>query len=201
MTNRDLWNARYAEKGSAWGREPNQFVAARLGGLSPCRVLDLGSGQGRNALWLAAAGHRVTAIDVSDVATAQARAEAEARGLDVEFLAADLETWQPEPGEYDLVLLSYIQVPVTTRRIVHAKADRALRPGGRLFIVAHHRDNLEHGIGGPQHPDRLYTEYELESDFPGYRVEQSGPVIRHVARPGEEGDAIDVIFDAFKPAA
>lgn len=200
MTNRDLWNTRYIEKGAAWGNGPNQFVADRLGGIAPCRVLDLGSGQGRNALWLAAGGHRVTAVDISDVATAQAQAEAAAADLDVDFIAADLATWEPEPAGYDLVLLSYIQMPEEPRRLIHAKADRALAPGGRIFIIAHHRDNLEHGVGGPQSPDHLFTEHDLESDFPGYRVDESGPVVRHVERDDVSGDAIDVIFSATKPA-
>jgi len=199
MTNRDLWNTRYAEKGAAWGNGPNQFVADRLGGLSACRVLDLGSGQGRNARWLAAAGHRVTAVDISDVATAHAQEEAAAAGLNIDFVAADLATWEPEPAGYDLVLLSYIQMSEEPRRLIHAKADRALRPGGRVFIVAHHLDNLEHGIGGPQSPDRLYTERDLEGDFPGYQIDESGAVIRHVERDDMRGDAIDVIFSATKP--
>lgn len=200
MNQRDLWNERYEEKGSVWGAEPNQFVAERLGGIEPCRVLDLGSGQGRNAIWLARQGHAVTAIDVSDVATRQAAELAARAGVDVTFVAADLEEWEPEEAAFDLVLLAYMQAPASIRKALHAKAGRALVPGGRVFLIAHHKDNLDGGVGGPPVREMLFDEAEVAADFAGFAVDENTKVLRHVDKAGVSGDAIDLLFDARKPS-
>jgi 2-polyprenyl-3-methyl-5-hydroxy-6-metoxy-1,4-benzoquinol methylase len=199
MDQRELWNDRYRDKGAVWGAEPNQFVAEYLEDLEPCRILDVGAGQGRNAIWLANRGHRVTAVDISDVAVAQAREIAREAGVEVEFIAADLAEWEPPTEAYDLVLLAYIQATAAERKLIHAKARRALAPGGRVFIIAHHLDNLDHGIGGPQSPDRLFDQDMMAEDFAGFTIEENRSVVRRVDKDGVSGDAIDLLFRAVKP--
>lgn len=198
MTQQDLWNERYRERGAVWGVGPNEFVADRMAGVAPLRVLDLGSGQGRNAIWMAQQGHRVTAVDISDVATAQGVAIAERAGVEVAFIVADLAVWEPAAEGFDLVLLAYVQLPEAGRRPLHAKAAQALVPGGRVLIVAHHRDNLEDGVGGPPLPEMLFVEDELAADFPGFEVIENNRVLRHVDKGDVVGDAIDVVFIAEK---
>jgi 16S rRNA G1207 methylase RsmC len=199
MTNREEWNERYTARGALWGQGPNQFVADRLQGWPPQRVLDLGSGQGRNAIWLAQQGHTVTAVDLSDVASRQAQDIAEAAGVEVDFVAADLSQWEPPPAAFDLVLLSYLQVPDAMRRMIHAKAKKALASQGHVFVVAHHAANLEHGVGGPPNAEVLFTEDQLAGDFSGFEVVESGRAVRRVDKDGVQGDAIDVVFIARKP--
>lgn len=199
MTQRDLWNQRYEQRGTVWGSGPNRFVADRLAGLPPCRVLDLGSGQGRNAIWLARQEHEVTAVDISDVAAVQGAEAAAAVGVAVDFIAANLETWEPPAESYDLVLLAYFQAPPVIRKAVHAKAARALVPGGRLFVVAHHRDNLEHGVGGPPMIEVLFDEESIADDFAGFEIIENNRVVRHVETEAVSGDALDLVFVATKP--
>jgi len=196
MTQRDMWNERYRERGALWGTAPNEFVVDRLSAVAPCRALDLGAGQGRNAIWLAQQGHLVTAVDVSDVAMAQGSQIAAQAGVEVDFVAADLETWEPSPEEFDLVLLAYLQAPEQARRALHAKAARALAPDGLVLVVAHHVDNLEHGFGGPPMKEVLFDEEGLADDFADLEVIENSRVIRHVAKDGEVGDAIDIVFMA-----
>lgn len=200
MTQRDVWNARYAERGAVWGSGPNEFVAARMSGRPPCRVLDLGSGQGRNAIWMAQQGHTVTAVDLSDVATAQGGEIAAAAGVAVEFIAADLATWEPPAAAFDLVVLAYLQAPEASRKALHAKAVRALAVGGEVLVVAHHRDNLEHGFGGPPMVEVLFDEAALADDFSAFDVIENQQVIRHVDKDGQTGDAIDIVFIGRKPS-
>jgi SAM-dependent methyltransferase len=200
MTQRDLWNTRYAERGAVWGIGPNEFVAARLSGKAPRRVLDLGSGQGRNAIWMAQQGHTVTAVDISDVATAQGREIAAEAGVDVEFIAADLATWEPPAAAFDLVVLAYLQAPEPSRRALHAKAERALADGGEVLVVAHHRDNLEHGVGGPPMLEVLFDETALAEDYSSLEVIENQRVIRRVDKDGQTGDAIDIVFIGRKPS-
>ncbi|MCP4307350.1 MAG: methyltransferase domain-containing protein [bacterium] len=199
MTQRDLWNERYGQRGAVWGVDPNEFVADRLGDLSPRRVLDLGSGQGRNAIWLARQGHAVTAVDVSDVATDQAAQMAAAAGVEVEFIAADVAVWEPEAESFDLVVLAYFQGPEAMRKAIHHKARRALVSGGRVFVVAHHRDNLEHGFGGPPMIEVLFDEADVAADFAGFGIIENAKVVRHVEKDDVVGDALDLVFLAVKP--
>lgn len=195
------WNERYTAQGELWGADANRFVASELDGLAPRRVLDLACGQGRNAVWLALQGHTVTGVDISDVAIEQARTVAANAGVEVELIADDLLVWEPEPAAYDLVLLSYVQLPEGSRQLVHAKAVAALAPGGRVFLIAHHRDNLEHGIGGPPTDDVLFDEAQLAADFSVLDVIRNEVVLRPAEKDGVSGTAIDVLLIAEQPAA
>jgi SAM-dependent methyltransferase len=196
---RKAWNERYAAA-KLYGLEPNRFVADELGGLSSRRVLDMACGQGRNAVWLATQGHQVTGLDLSDVAIAQAGQLAQTAGVEVSLRAVDLvDEWEPE-GEFDLVVLSYLQLPPEKRTIVHAKAIEALAPGGEIFLIAHHADNLEHGVGGPPTPDVLFSEAQLAADFGELEIIRNEKVLRPVDVEGEVRHAHDVLLRARKPA-
>jgi SAM-dependent methyltransferase len=197
---RQAWDQRYAGGGLVWGSDPNVFLVEHLNGLSPRRALDLGCGQGRNALWLARQGHEVTGLDVSSVAIDQARALAAEAGLVVHFRAVDLaRDWQPEPDSFDLIVLSYLQLPESTRRAVHTKAATALAPGGTIFLIAHHSDNLEHGAGGPPYPDVLFCEADIEADFAGLVIERNDMVRRPIDVHGERRIALDLVAVITKP--
>lgn len=193
---RSRWDDRYSTEGFVWGVEPSGFVAELAAGLPPGRALDLGCGQGRNAIWLASKGHQVTGLDISPVAIDQAQRLAARRGVEVEFEAVDLTTWEPGNESWDLVLLSYIQVLPASRWHIHRAAAEAVAPGGHLLLVAHHRDNLEHGVGGPPNPDLLFDEEMLLADFSELDVDRCERVYRDV----DGANAIDVVLIATRPA-
>ena len=193
------WNERYAAQADPYGVGPNQFVAAELGGLSPRRVLDLGCGNGRNAVWLALEGHDVTGLDVSEVGISRANALAEQAGVAVDFRVCDvIEDYEPEP-RYDLVLLSYLQLPQEMREVAHRKALDSLAPGGEIFLIAHHADNLEHGVGGPPMPDVLFDEAQVARDFASLEIVRNEKVFRDVDRDGAKGIAHDILFRGSRP--
>ena len=204
MVDRDerrvYWNERYATEGFVFGTDPNEFVRDLLGDAPPGRVLDLGCGQGRNAIWLAELGHEVTGIDQSDVAIEQARALAVEAGVAITFLAADLVDWAPEPEAFDIVLLSYLQLEAARRVIAHHKAVEALAPGGTLFYIAHHPDNLTEGYGGPQLREVMAAPEELAVDFAALDITRNEAVTRLVEVGGETHHALDVLLIATKPA-
>jgi len=193
------WDERYASDGCVWGAEPNRTVAEFAAQLEVGSAIDVGCGQGRNAIWLARQGHRVTALDLSPVAIEQAKAAAVRAGVDVEFRVADVSDWEPEGRTWDFVLLCYLQLPESLRRRAHALAVEALAPGGQLLLIAHHLENLEHGVGGPPDPGVLYTEAQLRSDFAPLTVVRCEKVLRHVERDDICGDAIDVLLVAHRP--
>src|SRR3954451_11756976 len=181
------WDERYAASELIWSATPNRFVEAELASLPPGRAVDLAAGEGRNALWLADRGWQVTAVDFSLAGLDKGRAlqERHARGrdLDIDWVHADVLTWEPGPVPYDLAVLAYLQLTADQRRTAVRRGFTALRPGGTLFVVAHDSTNLTEGTGGPQDPAVLYTSEDVLADLDGERfeVERAERVARVVA--------------------
>ncbi len=162
---------RYGEPGYHYGTEPSDFIAAQAGRLpSGGKALVPGDGEGRHGVWLAEHGLDVTSFDPSPVGVAKARSLAEARGVTIDARVGDLESWNWAEGEYDVVLLTYLHVPPAVRRIGHARAWRALRPGGLLilegFSPRQHEYRKDGATGGPKQPDRLFSAEMMREDFP-----------------------------------
>ncbi len=198
---RSDWDARYAASDLVWGADPNRFVEAELKGRAPQgRALDLACGEGRNAIWLAEQGWRVTAVDYSDVAIERGRKLAARRGVEVEWLCEDLATYAPEEGAFGLVLIGYLQLPGDAMRAVLARAAAVLAPGGELFMIGHARRNLAEGYGGPSHPSVLWTPEEIRDALEalGLDVERCEEVERPVETPEGPRQAIDVLVRALR---
>lgn len=191
---REDWDRRYAERELLWSASPNRFLVAEADGLAPGRALDLACGEGRNSIWLAELGWRVTAIDFSEVAIAKARERATRVGVDVDFVCTDLLDFVPEPEAYDLVLVLYLQLPANERALVLSKAASALAPAGTFLLVGHDLANLTEGVGGPSDPDVLYTPDEIASELPGLEIEKAERVLRDVE--DAERPAIDALVRA-----
>ncbi|WP_237669623.1 bifunctional 2-polyprenyl-6-hydroxyphenol methylase/3-demethylubiquinol 3-O-methyltransferase UbiG [Rhodococcus sp. BS-15] len=132
------------------------------------RALDLASGQGRNAIWLATRGWTVDAVDFSSVALTKASRVAASAPRSVRerltWVHADVTQLSTEPN-YDLVLMFYLHLPPEERRTAVSTAVSALKPDGILMILGHHAENIESGVGGPQEAEILYTPEDLASDI------------------------------------
>jgi SAM-dependent methyltransferase len=197
------WDERYAGAEFDWATRPNEFVAAELARLPPGRALDLAAGGGRNSVWLAERGWRVTAVDFSRVGLDKGRMLAAARNVDearIEWIVADLCDYEPVQGAFDLVLIAYFQVGAELRAAVLARAADALAPGGTLLVVGHDLTNLTEGFGGPQYPEVLYTPEAITTELSGLRVLRAGRVHRLVERNGLSGTAIDTLVRAVRDA-
>lgn len=140
---RDAWEACWARALREHGdrvaqRPPNAHLTASVGDLRPGRALDAGCGHGSDALWLAAGGWQVIAVDVAATALAFARSTAEAMDLAgrIEWVEADLGTWTPAPGAYDLVVCLYVHVAGSVEEMVQRMAT-GVAPGGTLLLVGH----------------------------------------------------------------
>jgi 2-polyprenyl-3-methyl-5-hydroxy-6-metoxy-1,4-benzoquinol methylase len=187
---REDWNRRYAKEELLWTAEPNSRFVAEVGALKPGRALDLGCGEGRNAVWLAEQGWAVTGVDFSEVALAKAERLAGHRSVSVEWVQADLRDYRPRFEAFDLVVLLYLQLPVAERRLVLGRASTAVAPGGTLFVLGHDTRNLAEGYGGPRDPAVLFTPDDIAADLAGLVVEQAATVARRV--PLEEGAAVAI---------
>jgi SAM-dependent methyltransferase len=197
---REEWNRRYTGRELLWTAEANRFLVAEAAALGPGRALDLACGEGRNAVWLAEHGWRATGVDFSEVALEKARLLAGARGVEAEWVAADLLEYRPEPRTFDLVIVFYLQVPAPQRRTILCAAAEAVAPGGTFLLVAHDRTNLELGHGGPQEPAVLYAAEDVVADLDGLQIERAERVERPVQTPDGERVALDVLVRAVRPA-
>jgi SAM-dependent methyltransferase len=178
----EAWNQRYHASDLVWSAGPNQFVEAELAGLPPGRAVDLACGEGRNAIWLARHGWRVTAVDFARAGLDKGRELA--AGLDIKWVCADATTWRPgqDGPAYDLALVAYLQVAAPERRAAVRNAYGCLRAGGTFLLVAHDSTNLTEGTGGPQDPSVLMSADDVLTDLDGeaFQVQRAGRVAREV---------------------
>jgi len=189
----EAWDARYRDSELVWSARPNQFVEAELEDLPPGRALDLGTGEGRNAIWLAERGWQVTAVDFSQAGLDKGRRLA--GDLPVEWVCADATTWSGD-GSYDVGVLAYLQLRGEGRRAAVRNAFASIRVGGTLLLVAHDTTNLTEGVGGPQDPEVLMTAEDVLRDLDGDNldVERAERVAREVAQAdGSTRTAYDVL--------
>jgi len=192
---KDRWNRRYAERPLVWSREANATVMSELAALAPGRALELGCGEGRNAIWLASRGWEVTAVDFADAAIEKARRLAEHAGVIVRWLVADAA--DPTSGDgYDLVLVTFLHTSPAERSAWMARGRSALRPGGTFLYLGHDRSNIEHGHGGPRDSAVLCAPEDVVAELPGFRVERAEVIERTVAsEPGHGPPAGEVARD------
>ncbi len=136
-TVRAEWDTRYSEGERLWSGRPNGALVVEVADLPPGRVLDVGCGEGADAVWLAGRGWRVTALEVSGVALARAAGHARDAGVAIDWVHAGLAEAALPPGSFDLVSAQYPAL----QRTPDAAAERALlaavAPGGLLLLVHH----------------------------------------------------------------
>lgn len=133
----EFWEQFYAEGRGRWSGKVNAALVEEVEGLAPGRALDLGCGQGADAIWLAQRGWEVVGADVSSVALAKAQEEARAAGVTVAWVRADLADALPE-GPFDLVTTAFLHSPVDLPRAdILRRAAQLVTPGGTLLVVGH----------------------------------------------------------------
>ncbi|MFV0257118.1 MAG: SAM-dependent methyltransferase [Acidimicrobiales bacterium] len=169
-----MWNDRYAQDGYQFGTRPSQFLTGRTGLLTAGQAaLAVADGEGRNSVFLAEQGLRVTAMDISPVGVDKARALAETRGVTVDLRVADVLDWDWQPEAFDVVAAVFIQfLNPDQRASVFEGMVKTLRPGGRLLLHGYRPEQIELGTGGPPVPDHLYTESLLRSAFGTLEIDE-----------------------------
>lgn len=198
------WDERYAASGLVWSAGPNAFVVteveALLAGGAPGRAIDLAGGEGRNAVWLAEQGWDAELVEFSAVALEKAAAVADERGIALRTTLADV-TDEPALEPADLVLVCYLQLATEPLARALRHAARLVAPGGTLLVIAHERDNLEHGVGGPPDPAFLPTVADVLAaiDGEGLAVVRAEQVRRPVPTDDGTVEAIDLLVRAERP--
>ncbi len=186
------WDDRYASTDLVWSDSANQFVEQYLADLPPGRALDLGAGEGRNALWLAARGWKVTAVDFSSVGIEKGRRLAADRDIAVEWVVADVDEYEPD-RPFDLVVIAYLQLDRASRTELLRRVATWVAPGGTVFVVAHDRSNVEHGHGGPPSADVCYDLDETVAALAPLRADTAEVATRIVSTPDGDRTALDTV--------
>lgn len=164
----NFWDQNFSVAGYKYGTAPNAFLAEQAHRLQPgADVLVPGDGEGRNGVWLAQQGHRVTAMDGSLVGLQKAQQLAAERGVAMTTVHGDLADWAPAPASFDAVVLTYVHLPPSLRESAHRRLATGLRPGGLLVLEGFHPGQLRNASGGPKDPAMLFTPELLRADFGG----------------------------------
>lgn len=160
-----FWDERYRSSTAVWSGDPNPQLVSEVSGLAPGYALDVGSGEGADAMWLAERGWRVLAVDISIVALERSAALAlkAAPGVPgrIEWKQADTLTWTPAPGAFDLVSAQFMQLPAEERDPLFCRLSAAVAPGGTLLIVGHHPSDLETTVRRPRGTGVLYPPEDI----------------------------------------
>lgn len=198
-----MWDARYAEPGFAYGTEPNDFLSANAAVLpAGGRVLSLAEGEGRNAVFLAKRGFRVTAVDSSAVGLEKARQLARQEGVSIETVVADLGQYDLGTSCWDGIVSIWCHVPPPLRVRLHRAAVEALRPNGVLLLESYTPKQLEYKTGGPPAGELMMTLAQLEQELAGLEFIHAEERTREV-HEGKYHNGMSAVVQviAKKPAA
>ena len=193
----EFWDRRYRERERLWSQNANALLVAFAEALPPGRALDLGAGEGRNAIWLAKQGWRVTALDVSRVGLERAGERAAEEGVELECVVGDWREYVP-PAPIDLAVISFMHPHPHERATMFERAREALAPGGHLFTVG--VDAGEAGRRGPPDPDRLYTPARVREALAGFDVLRCEQVRYEGESTEGRRPVVDVVAIARRPA-
>ncbi|MBA3424562.1 MAG: class I SAM-dependent methyltransferase [Chloroflexi bacterium] len=165
-----FWDERYRSRSQLWSGEPNPHLVSQASEVSSGTALDVGSGEGADAIWLAEQGWQVTAVDVSTVALRRGASRAAEVGADmarrIDWLHEDLLTWEgPKPDFYDLVSVQFMHLPKEPREALFRRLAASVAPGGTLLIVGHHPSDLQTTARRPPMPELFFTASEVAASL------------------------------------
>ena len=180
MDQNSIWSKRYSDAGKEYlfGTEPNRFLARHEALLqNGGSAISIADGEGRNSVWLAGLGLKVTGVEISAVAIEKARHLAAARKAEVEFIQADMLATSFPPtdlqGAFDWVIGIFIQFVGPQERDRQFEVMKQLsRPGGYILLQGYTPKQLEYGTGGPSAIENLYTEDMLRAAFADWDIEE-----------------------------
>jgi SAM-dependent methyltransferase len=204
-----FWDERYGATERVWSGAPNAVLVQEVADLAPGTALDVGSGEGGDAVWLAARGWRVTAIDVSRVALDRVAARAESEGVADRVTTRVVDLFAaPVPGGFDLVTAHFMQLPGAERPRLYRAIAGAVAPGGTLLIVGHDPEGMppEAGQhGGHHHPPDMFATAEelvteLDEALAGWTIEVAERRGRDAVQPdGRPRFLYDAVLRACRP--
>lgn len=200
----EFWDERYRSRDQLFSGDPNPRLVNQTEQLKPGTALDIGCGEGADAIWLAEQGWKVSAVDISTVALERGASRAREIGADlaaqIDWIHEDLRTWEgPESQSYDLVSSQFIPFPVKSRRSMFRRLADAVAPGGTLLIVSHHHSDIQTTIPRNSNEEMYFTASDVAEslDSENWDIRIDGELERLATDPdGNEVTIHDTVFNA-----
>jgi SAM-dependent methyltransferase len=156
-----FWDERYRSAGALWSGDANAQLVTEAAELTPGTALDVGCGEGADAIWLAGRDWQVTAVDISGVALGRAAAHAAKAGAAIAeritWQRADVNDWVPAAASFDLVSAQFMHLFTAQRELLHRRLAASVALGGTLLIVSHDLSDLQTSAARPPVPERYGT--------------------------------------------
>lgn len=172
MTQQEFWNKKFLRDGYLYGKEPNAFISSFYSNFKKSqRVLCLGEGEGRNAVFLAKKGYEVTAIDASDIAMEKLQKFAQEQNVSVHTKCMDLNSWEPSE-KYGAIVFSYLHLLQEEQGVLFEKIASSLNPGGFFVAEVFSKNQLNYSSGGPKDEALLYSTLDFENSLKGLNIQK-----------------------------
>jgi len=172
------WDERYSEPGFAYGTAPNEFLVSVVDKIPQGKILSLAEGEGRNAVYLASLGYKVTGVDGSEVGLRKAVELATERGVTITTIHADLSEFEIEQEQWDGIIACFCHVPSEIRVPLHPAVVRGLKPKGVFVLEAFSKEQLAYGTGGPPFLDMLISLEDLKRELTGLELVHAAQIER-----------------------
>ncbi|NSL90204.1 class I SAM-dependent methyltransferase [Chitinophaga sp. Mgbs1] len=169
------WDERYKRTDFAYGTEPNVFFREWLPAFTPGSILMPADGEGRNGIFAAQTGWKVTSCDFSTEARSKAMLLAREKQVALEYLVGDFSQLSFQPASFDAIGLIYAHLDIPDKSVFHRQLNGYLRPGGIIILEAFSKQHLHYkqlnpGVGGPGDLQSLYSKTEITADFHNYDI-------------------------------
>ncbi len=162
---KDHWNDRYSKEEFIYGKEPNKFFEEEINKLKPGKILMLGEGEGRNAVYAASLGWDVDAVDQSEVGKSKAMQLSSERKVKINYYVEDLYSYTPKQNHYEAVVFIFLHLEENMRTIVSKKAIDSLKSGGKIILEVFEKDQIKYNSGGPKDEALLYSLEDVSEEF------------------------------------
>ncbi len=202
MFTAEFWDDRYASSHRVWSGRPNQHLVEQVRDLAPGTALDVGCGEGADAVWLAGRGWTVTGVDVSGVALDRAADHAADAGVAerTSWQRADVFAGDPLPTGFGLVSAAFVHVPPDDFDRVYRTVADSVAPGGSLVVLAHHPDDTHTGLRNADLASLLFAPDAVTRllDPGGWEVVTAATPTRAVVHDGTEIEVTDTVVRAVR---
>ena len=173
----DRWNDRYSSEEFAYGTAPNKYLKEQLEKFKTGSILFPAEGEGRNAVFAAQLGWKVSAFDISAEGKNKALKLAEANNVVIDYQVGELETLNYQAEQFDVIALIYAHFPAAIKSSIHQTLETYLRKNGVIIFEAFSKKHLKYlaindKVGGPKDIESLFSIEEIQSDFPDYEIIQ-----------------------------
>ncbi len=189
MSQQQFWNEKFAKDGYLYGTNPNEFLASKLNLFKKdSKLLCLGEGEGRNAIFFAKNAFKVKALDASNIGLEKLQKRAKEQKLDINTLCIDLNHWQSDE-KYDVIVASYLHMYKNEREELFLKIENSLNTKGYFIAEFFSQNQLAYNSGGPKDTELLYTKEDFENNFNSCIKQISEEIVFLDEGIGHQGEA------------